>query len=241
MSDTAFDFKSLADTARDALLAEPFFANIPAFGGAVVVSLDSGDIENTITQDLNKIGLNVTISTNEGFVGHPNQSGPYFDDLGLVAIITEDVTVNRAASTNGGNNPTAYAVAAAVCAILHKLATEGVSELFLITRIARVLTPPDGQNVWNVFFKTQAGLSYTRPALAPVVVDVTAPGNQTINLSCATPGAAIFYTLNGAYPAPRTGILSTGPINITAGQKLWARAWLPGYAPSNPLETLVQY
>jgi hypothetical protein len=56
-----------------------------------------------------------------------------------------------------------------------------------------------------------------------------------------TPGAALFYTLDGSRPFPRnpTASLFLAPFNAASGTTMRARAWLPGYLPSAELRQIL--
>ena len=65
------------------------------------------------------------------------------------------------------------------------------------------------------------------PAGGPSVVD---PDTGTI--TCATPGAAIFYRVDGRRPNPRAGT-STWILSLESGSQLIARAYLAGFLDSD--------
>ncbi len=58
----------------------------------------------------------------------------------------------------------------------------------------------------------------------------TAP--VTVTLTNATPGASIFFTVNGSEPSPTNGAGYTAPITLRGTTTLRARAFKPGYLPS---------
>ncbi|MGC8886070.1 MAG: lamin tail domain-containing protein [Verrucomicrobiia bacterium] len=55
----------------------------------------------------------------------------------------------------------------------------------------------------------------------------------TLEITTATPGAKIYYSFDCSEPGPDTGILYTGPILITNTTVVRARAFRPGYKPTN--------
>ncbi|HAM71666.1 MAG TPA: hypothetical protein DCM86_08495 [Verrucomicrobiales bacterium] len=57
--------------------------------------------------------------------------------------------------------------------------------------------------------------------------------NITVAITCATPGAAIRYTLDGTVPTATSGTPYTTPILITQTTTLRAAAFKPGLTPSN--------
>jgi hypothetical protein len=54
-----------------------------------------------------------------------------------------------------------------------------------------------------------------------------------VNLTNATPGAVIRYSLDGSLPSPVIGLLYTGPISINKTTTLRAASFKPGYQPSD--------
>jgi hypothetical protein len=103
---------------------------------------------------------------------------------------------------------------------------------------------PDGANAW--FFLTTPTLGAANAAaFLDVVADTKfsrdrgfyeAPFDVTI--TCATPGATIFYTLDGSDPAPAagrpaTGSVYSGPIHVTKTTCLRACATKDGWLSSN--------
>ena len=233
-----FDFKSLSDELRDALLAVPYFGDIVTTSGApIVISADPHDIVTEINQALNEIGLALLVNLPVAHVGKTNLPGPVFDNVTIVVSIFELPTINRA--LNGGTNPTAYAAATQAAAILHLFCPEGVNDLVSVTDVIPI--PDENYIRWEIHLRTQVAIQMLRTTIATVIADLSPPGDQTVTLTCATPGAAIFYTLDGTYPSPLGGTLSSGPIAIAAGHLLRARAWLAGYAPTNPAELNQQY
>lgn len=85
---------------------------------------------------------------------------------------------------------------------------------------------------YDVQALTEGGTKIEIPRLEDVTVDASDLG--AIALAHATPGAAIFYTLNGSKPAPRNpaAALYLDPFNSAPGVTVRARAWLAGYIPS---------
>ena len=57
-------------------------------------------------------------------------------------------------------------------------------------------------------------------------------GTTLVTITCATPNAAIYYTLNGDEPTQTTGTLYTAPVSVDPGQTLKAKAWAAGQEPS---------
>jgi hypothetical protein len=58
-----------------------------------------------------------------------------------------------------------------------------------------------------------------------------------VTITAATPQSQIYYTTNGSAPTQATGILYTGPINVTGTTALRAAAFRSGYLPSASVST----
>ncbi|HEY0549067.1 MAG TPA: lamin tail domain-containing protein, partial [Verrucomicrobiae bacterium] len=54
----------------------------------------------------------------------------------------------------------------------------------------------------------------------------------SLSITCATPGATIYFTTNGSAPSPAGGVLFSSPISITGNSFIRAQAFLSGYLPS---------
>jgi hypothetical protein len=82
------------------------------------------------------------------------------------------------------------------------------------------------------------GLEAT-PDLAewPPEISVTVAATDVLSLTCATPGAAIRYTLDGTYPTPTNGTIYTGLMELPeAGTTVRAAAYKEGLNPGDCLE-----
>lgn len=229
MSD--FDPKTIQDQARDELLADPFFAAIP------VISADPADLATEIQDALDRIGLGILLMVPSLHASNKNLPGPVFDRIKVIAEVCEAPLLWRTSD----DKPTAQKTAMVVAAVLQHFAPEGINERFYVTDVVPIPDPTKSYNIWHIEMECGGGVYRETPQIAPVVAENNA---GLVTLSCATPGAAIFYTLDGVtYPAPRNedAALYLAPFAITDGTVLRARAWLAGYAPPTPPETLTQY
>jgi uncharacterized repeat protein (TIGR03803 family) len=77
-----------------------------------------------------------------------------------------------------------------------------------------------------------ASASYTIVAPAAAPTFSTAPGGQSVAISCATVGASIRYTLDGSTPSETNGITYVGPVNITVPTTIKAIAYGVGFSDS---------
>jgi len=83
---------------------------------------------------------------------------------------------------------------------------------------------------------TMPMLPPTKATAAPVfnAPGGTYSGPQTVSITDATPGAAIYLTVNGNAPTT-AGVGYRGTINVTGSSTLQAVAVAPGYLPSAPV------
>jgi hypothetical protein len=88
----------------------------------------------------------------------------------------------------------------------------------------------DGIYVMKTRWRITGSLTIGLPKVA---TPVTVQGVGVVTMSCATAGAAIFYTVDGGMPTPRNGTLYSGAVSLTAGQVVKARGWLMGYLSSD--------
>lgn len=70
-----------------------------------------------------------------------------------------------------------------------------------------------------------------KPRCAEVIMTSTAitARTNTIAMSCSTPGAKIYYTIDGSIPTEKSGILYTAPIVFNYGIQIRAIAYCDGY------------
>ena len=135
----------------------------------------------------------------------------------------------------GGTGKSALEAAEHVCALLHHFRPQNLSESITCDHPTITLVHDDERLAYEVSFTTQGGLAYTIPALdAPFIsqsadtLSIAAPSSASVPV----PGAVLFYTLDGSYPAPRQAALYIAPFTVTPGQIVRAIAILPGYLTS---------
>ena len=85
----------------------------------------------------------------------------------------------------------------------------------------------------SAFFTSSAGAATTAIPVASVAPGTYATA-QSIVLTDATPGAVIYYTINGAGPTTSSPVYSA-PIKLSSNSYILARAIAPGYAESAEL------
>jgi hypothetical protein len=219
---------SLQQQCADRLLADPFFANVP------VLTERIRDIESEIVRALGplneqggKTGLVAILLTPTANVNFENLFGPFFDDIRIVVRIIENVPINQDANT-GTNIPAADA-AEKICGLLHHFQPDSANGPILAQKPGITLGNDPNHLSYDCRFKTSGGLTAVPPQAATPVIAKT---SGVITLTCATAGAAVFYTLDGSNPMPRNGTFYTTPFTLAGGQILNTRAFLAGYLTS---------
>jgi len=81
-----------------------------------VVSEERKDMVQTITLNLQKLGVVIVVQTVAASATHPHMPGPHFDSLKFTVEVIENVLFNRAA--NGTNKP-ALEIAVRIAQRLH--------------------------------------------------------------------------------------------------------------------------
>lgn len=219
----------LQQECADRIVSDPLFANAPVITekikdilGSIAVAL------GPITKTGGKSGLCIVLITPVANVNFANLSGPYFDDVRIMARVLENVTVNKSPS---GTNIDALEAIEKVCFLLHQFYPANASSP-VIAQSPTITLGDDPKNLsYDGHFKVSGGLTQVLPQIATPVLTNNA---GTISAVCATPGAAIFYTVDGKNPVPRVGTFYAAPFIPGAGRTIKARAWLAGYLASEP-------
>jgi hypothetical protein len=218
----------LQQQCADRLASDPFFAHVR------VLTERISDIESEIERALGplneaggKSGVVVILLTPTANVNFGNVFGPFFDEIRVVTRVIENVTVNQDA--NSGTNLSAAAVAEKICAFLHHFQPDSAAGPLVAQRPSIALGNDPQHLSYDCVFQTSGGLTEVLPQVETPLVAVN---SGVVTMSCATTGAAIFYTLDGRNPAPRIGTLYTSPFSPGPGLAIKARAWLAGYLAS---------
>lgn len=206
---------------RDLLLADPFFAKV------AVLTEQIEDIENEIDRSMAELGIGCIVLTAQADCQHPNMRPVYFEQVTVVIRVFENVTFNRG---EGGSGKTASEVAEKIATLIHGWTPDGAPNTYNLSSPSIKLASAPGLLSYDVLAETQFGLE---PDIIPQVGVITLTDVAgVISMSCATPGAAIFYTTDGNFPSPRGGTIYTVPFTPGSGVKVTARAWLAGYVAS---------
>lgn len=221
----------LQQQCADRLASDPSFANV------TVLTERIADIQSEIDRALGplneaggKTGIVAIVVTPVANVNFGNVFGPFLDEISIVVRVIENVPVNQDPAT--GTNIPAAQLAENICNLLHHFQPDSATGPIVAVKPTIVLGNDQRFLSYDCHFKTSGGLSTILPQVATPVAALSL-GNYS--LSSATPGAAIFYTLDGSNAGPRNGTLYTAPFTLGSGVTLKARAWLAGYLTSETL------
>lgn len=225
-----------------------FIRGIALFEDLTLVSEDTGDFQNEYERSLgpeqvNEAGKQGVMAVFHSVLAPPDKE----DDFGRVwkfihsISVLENVEVNRNGTSGTGVTREEWVerLARNITGIFKP--TVAASELIIAppgidddtTRIRRSRKEDDFVDYPTRFLTLACtgGLAAPdMPVLAKPVLTPAAGGTLdfTITMASATPGAAIFYTLNGDRPRPGS-TLYTGPLDVASGTTIKARAYLSGY------------
>ena len=195
---------------------------------------------NTVTS------LNLRMKYDDGFIAYLNgaqvaaanaPSAPSFNSLSTnshsdsEAIVFQDFDLTDSIATlNEGNNVLAFhmlnwALGSSDLLMLPELDIEMVNQNGALVEGYYITPTPETANGSSVEgFVKDTSFSVDRGFYSdPIEVEITT----------ATPGAAIRYTLDGSPPTTTTGIVYDSPIQITTTTTLRAAAFKEGFQPTN--------
>lgn len=247
--------RAIKQQIADALLADPYFATIP------VMPIVSNEIQSQLQEgQYRAYPLTIFVDWISLHNSDPETPGPWFNNGAFMIEVLELPSMN----TTGVD---VDEVAENVANVLHLNQLDSVNTC-CVNGITKLDNDEYQRNSRLIAVSFPFGFQpRILPAIGPVVISPLTQGNQTVSLSCVTAGAAIFYTLDGSYPAPRNPaavlyapfkallaedgtpllseagqpLYSENSLNILAGQLLRARAWLAGFSQSQPDSSQFQY
>ena len=226
--------ETIQQEVTDQIAADGFFLNIPV----LVESL--GDAASQIERALGpvnpqggKIGAVVVVTTPTANVSWPEVGGPFFDEIPITVLVAVNPVTNNDPDT--GTGASALTICEEVCGMLHQFYPQSANGPVVAERPTITRAPNGGDDEaiiqYLCRFKTLGGIQNVLPQVS-TPTDTINSGQVT--LTCATAGAAIFYTTDASNPNPRTSTLYTAPF-ASSGQTVKAKAWLAGYLASTLL------
>lgn len=216
----------LRDAVQALMEADPFYAPIE------IVSERLKDLEEKINETVATAGGIAILLVTPSFENVlTDVRGAHFDDVKMVARVLENTRSNDTGLA-------ALDVAIHTAALWSQLKPDALANPLKLQSV--VLGNDPRFLAWDVTASTSGGTALDIPRLAdvglgdppgkPPVMD----GSVSKVLTHPTPGAVIFYTLDGSAAVPRnpSAAVFTTAFTAPSGTTLRARAWLPGFIPS---------
>jgi hypothetical protein len=222
------------------LLVDPFFQT----GVPVLLEL-KGITENdiairiaTANQQNSKVGTLAIVLMPTLTPDAPDAPGPRWSAIYEIQILDFPILRRQAV---GGTMISADECADRVRQILHRFTMGRGQTIYFAGMVPRAV--PEGKVSYVVRFKRT---SADNPPASVAAIGITplGPGPATVTLTCATPGAAIWYTTDGSYPgsnplASPTAVQYAAPFAVTAGTTVRAAAELTGYQQSQAISQVI--
>ena len=212
------------------ILTDPYFAQIAVFAehkGVVQSEIDR--TLSVINARGGKLGACVIVLMATLVGDSPNAPGPRSKVRIDVQVIDYPV-INLSAD---GTGKSCSQIAEQVRMLCHQY-RDGSGSIFTFSAQQPVKLE-DGQNCFVVSFERLAGDS-PAPKVANVVASpASGAAPQTVTLTCATAGAAIYYTTDGSYPsaANAAATLYSAPFAQAVAATIRAAASKSGYRQSD--------
>ena len=218
---------------------DPYFsAGIPILEQRLGIT--ENDVEIAISTANNQNGLigTVVIVLMPRLAGvDPNAPGPRYWVRYPIQVI-DWPTVRRQAA--GGSQVSAEEACDRIREIIHGMnCIRSQGQLQITFDKLEPVQVKDGQVSYIATFKRYGTDAPPVSCAAVGIAPASGTGPLTCTLSCATAGAAIYYTVDGTYPgsvfvAPKgTAVLYAGPFTAPQGSTVRAAAELSGFQQSN--------
>lgn len=165
----------------------------------------------------------------------PDAPGPRYDAIYEVQVIDNPILRRQQV---GGTQQSADEIADRLRQILHRF-TMGRGQTIYFSSMKRV-TVDEPKNSYIVGFN-RTSFDQPPPAVASVKISVsTAAYPNTVTLTCGTPGASMWYTIDGSYPGSNsvacpTAIKYTGPFTAPPATVIRAAAEVAGFQQSQAI------
>lgn len=212
----------------DHLSAIEFFDDIP------ILVMDVDDVENEYERalgplaDNGKSGICVVLYSVPAKPDGAQEFGPTINCY-HVAHITENVIQNRGST---GTGKTREEVAERIVSATHGVFQPTTARSPFIMDAAGIEPDPE-MPAESVSFLCAAVIEAN---LEQVAAPVITNNNGDVTMTCATPGAAIFYTVNGGRPTPSANLYVD---TIALSGLIKARAFLAGHLNSDITQSTI--
>jgi len=224
------DFTQLQDDLLQVLLSSDTLANVN------IVSYYKLRLQEEInysavclTPRNGRAGCGVVIEVPTFEVNSPNVTGP-IGDIVHSLVVVEEPTMNH--EPTNGTLLTAYQVAQILLDVLHQWSNGGSGQVYAAARaIADEPAFQPGLLALRVQVKQKEVRAQTPRCAQPIVSETTG----FVTLACATPGATMYYTLDGTAPAPSNPGAQkyVAPFQTQSGQTIRYAAWAAGFNGSS--------
>jgi hypothetical protein len=216
MADTTDLLQSLRDEAADFLATDPYFWEAPPV--PVLGRIDKQQFSELQVSINTKLKLAVTLQIGAAKPA-PNGTavpGPFYDHVELEAHCFENRNLNDTAKT-------VERLSDIVAAVFQNYVPAVANGPLLFQGNDAIQTGDPGKVLRIVRFRAKGGLSYNPAVVAtPIITNVA----LTVTITCATSGAAIYYTTDESIPTNSNGTLYTTPFEAAGdGVMIKARAY----------------
>ncbi len=176
-------------------------------------------------------GAAVTFLMPEGDTTKPNPSGPQMEFV-FTARIQEMPIINFGPN---GTRKSAEEIALYIVQLFHLAMFNGGNSLYADVATLTPSTDYAPKVTYDVRFRMQGNLRAPVKCAMAIITPNSGASPQTVTLTSATGGAAIYYTIDGSYPSSRgkTAQLYSGPITVAFACTLRAAAELAGSQQSS--------
>lgn len=216
------------------ILADEFLAQVP------VLKRDTGDIQADIADSLNtlnarsgKAGACIIILQPLADPGEGEVAGGLLR-VDFTFLVLEEPITNRA---GGGTALHALTIARRLVGILHLYHPRGIIGVLSMQKPAIVPTETGAPVSFEVRFEAQEEyFGETLKVATPVLNPRSGAVPQAVTITCATAGAAIYYTLDGSHPYqgnPEAELYTGAPVNVAVAGTLRAGAFKTGLIASD--------
>lgn len=222
------------------LLAAPYFADIGVFlfrprakGGLTAVQSDVDNNLAGLVARGGKTGLAVIVLMPIGNALDPNVPGPRLQFVFQVRVI-ERPMVNM--SPDKGTLKPAEEVVLEVLQMFHHCK---FNRSFTLVAGTPAMVPTDEGGpervIYDCRFEQLSGLAKPLKCVLPVITPADAAAPTTVAITTATPGAAIFYSLDDSYPS----VQYDSDLTISLRTFIRAIARLDGYQDSDVADLML--
>ena len=215
---------------------DPYFvAGVPALLELKgITERDISQALETVNQSNGKVGSVVVVLMPTLVPDDRDAPGPRYTAVYQLQVI--DYPLYRRQAT-GGTQCSADEIADRLRQILHRF-TMGRGQTIVFAGMRREPIA-EGKVSYLLSFR-RVGNDQPPASVASVGISPQTSGAQTVTLTCATPGASIWYTTDGSYPGSNptacpTAVQYSGPFLVSAGQLLRTAAEASGYQQSQAL------